>query len=153
MDEQKFSGTTIGREYLVPVSIPDQNGQPRFALPGTNTQPLPYVAYAHDSLFGKAVDHLILNKTHTCFLQRRFENAHSHTLKSIAREGLGLAWLPESAILPDLEKGSLCRAGDKHWDIGFDVKLFYRHTAKSSSELAIMETSLAMAAENALLEH
>lgn len=147
LDEQKFSGTTIGREYLVPVSIPDQNGQPRFALPGASTQPLPYVAYAHDSLFGKAVDQLILGKNHTCFLQRRFENVYSHTLKSMACEGLGLAWLPESAILPDLEKGSLCRAGDKRWDIGFDVRLFYRHAATSATELAIMETSLQMAAE------
>jgi len=105
------------------------------------------VAYAHDSLFGKAVDKLIQNKSHTCFLQRRFENVYSHTLKSMAREGLGLAWLPESAIQADLEKGTLCRAGDRHWDIAFDVKLFYRHTASSATELSIMETSLQMATE------
>ncbi len=148
LDENKLSSTTIGKEHLVPVSIPDQNGQPRYALPGSATQSIPYVAYAHDSLFGKAVDQLILGKTHTCFLQRRFENVYSHTLKSMAREGLGLAWLPESSILPDLEKGSLCRAGDKHWDIEFDVQLFYRNTAVSGTELAILETSLSMAVEN-----
>ena len=148
LDEQKFSGTTIGRENLVPVSIPDQNGKPRFALPGSTTQPLPYVAYAHDSIFGKAVDHLITSKSHTCFLQRRFENAYSHTLKSMVREGLGLAWLPESSIVSDLEEGSLRRAGDEHWNIGFDVKLFHRHAAASSTELAILETSLEMARQN-----
>ncbi|MGB0847415.1 MAG: LysR family transcriptional regulator [Thiolinea sp.] len=148
LDEKKFSGTTIGREYLVPVSIPDQNGKPRFTLPGSATQPLPYVAYAHDSLFGKALDQLIRNYSHTCFLQRRFENVYSHTLKSMAKEGLGLAWLPESAILSDLEKGGLCRAGDRHWDIGFDVRLFYRHTASSATELSIQEISLQMAADH-----
>lgn len=149
IDGTKFSGTTIGREYLVPVSIPDQNGLPKYMMPGSSTQPLPYVAFAHDSLFGKAVDQLIRGKTHTCFLQRRFENVYSHTLKSMAREGLGLAWLPESAILPDLQKGTLVRAGDKHWDIGFDVRLFYRHSATSSTELAIQEISQQMAADNA----
>lgn len=148
IDESKFSGTTIGREYLVPVCIPDQNNQPLYALPGSPTQALPYVAYAHDSLFGKAVDQLILGNSTTCFLQRRFENAYSHTLKSMALQGLGLAWLPESAILHDLQEGSLCRAGDAHWNIGFDVKLFYRHAPTSSTELAILETSLEMAAQN-----
>lgn len=150
IDETKFSGTTIGRESLVPVCIPDQNGQPKYPLPGLATQPLPYVAYAHDSLFGKAVDQLIRGKSHTCFLQRRFENVYSHTLKSMVREGLGLAWLPESAIFPDLEKGSLCRAGgkDKHWDIEFDVQLFCRHIATSKTELIILETSQQMAIAN-----
>lgn len=145
IDEKKFSGTTIGYESLVPVSIPDQNGQPLHALPGSSTQSIPYVAYVHDSIFGKAVDHLILSKTHTCFLQRRIENAYSHTLKSMAREGLGLAWLPESSIQTDLEKGTLCRAGDRDWDIDFEVKLFYRHAASTKTELAILETSLEMA--------
>jgi DNA-binding transcriptional LysR family regulator len=148
IDEQKFSGITIGREYLVPVSIPDQNGKPRYALPGSPTQAIPYVAYAHDSLFGKAVDQLIRGHAHTCFLQRRFENAYSHTLKSMVREGLGLAWLPESAITEDLDNGILCRAGDELWNIGFDVKLFHRHAPTSSTELAILETSLEMADQN-----
>ena len=153
IDEQKFSGIIIGREYLVPVSIPDQNGKPRYALPGSPTQAIPYVAYAHDSLFGKAVDQLIRGHSHTCFLQRRFENAYSHTLKSMVREGLGLAWLPESAIMEDLENGILCRAGDELWNIGFDVKLFHRHAPTSSTELAILETSLKMAEQNSQSEH
>jgi len=149
IDVIKFSGTTIGYESLVPVSIPDQNGKPKHALPGSSTKAVPYVAYAHDSLFGQAVNHLIISKTHTCSLQRRIENAYSHTLKSMAKEGLGLAWLPESAIQEDLEQGTLCRAGDKHWDIDFEVKLFYRHTAATKTELAIQETSLEMARQNA----
>ena len=145
IDQNKFSSIIVGKEALIPVTIPDQNNKPMYTLPGSSTTPLPYVAYVHDSIFGQAVDQLIQDKFHTCFLSRRYENAYSHTLKSMVREGLGLAWLPESTVLPEFERGRLCRAGDKHWDIEFDVRLFHHHVADSSREMAILEASLEMA--------
>lgn len=145
IDQNKFSSTTVGKESLVPVTIPDQNNKPMHTLPGTSTTPLPYVAYVHDSIFGQAVDQMIQDKFHTCFLSRRYENAYSHTLKSMVREGLGLAWLPESTVQQDFDRGLLCRAGDEHWDIEFDVRLFHHHVADSSRKMAILEASLEMA--------
>ena len=135
----------MGRELLIPVTIPDRNKQPLFSLPGSSAEPLPFVAYARDSIFGRAVDRLILDKSHQCFLSRRYENPYSHTLKSLVQEKLGLAWLPQASITSDLEAGRLCRAGDEHWDIEFDIRLYYHHAASSSQELAILETSLEMA--------
>lgn len=145
IDQKRFSSTVVGKEALIPVTIPDQNNKPMHTLPGTSTTPLPYVAYVHDSIFGQAVDQMIQDKSHTCFLSRRYENAYSHTLKSMVREGLGLAWLPESTVLPEFERGRLCRAGDKHWDIEFDVRLFRHQVTDSSREMAILEASLEMA--------
>jgi len=60
-------------------------------------------------------------------------------------EKLGLAWLPRTAIISDLENGSLCRAGGQQWDIEFDIRLYYHHEAASSQELAVLETSRAIA--------
>ncbi|MCP4286865.1 MAG: LysR family transcriptional regulator, partial [Gammaproteobacteria bacterium] len=122
IDEKKFTYTTIGKESLIPVTIPNQNKTPLFSLPGSRRDPLPFVAYAHDSIFGKAVDQLIQDKSHHCFLSRRYENPYSHTLKSLVKEKLGFAWLPKTSIVSDLEQGSLCRAGDEHWDIEFDIR-------------------------------
>ncbi|MEH6579660.1 MAG: LysR family transcriptional regulator [Amphritea sp.] len=148
IDENKFSYTTVGKDTLIPVTVPRKHTQePTFALPGSPESPIPFVAYTHDSLFGKTVDQLILDKEHNCYLSRRYENAFSHMLKSMVVERLGFAWLPKSSILSDLREGKLCRAGDERWDIEFDIRLYYHHAACSVREQAIMETSLEMATE------
>ncbi len=143
--ENKFSSINIGKDSLIPVTIPDQNNKPMHSLPGNAMKPLPYVAYEHESIFGQAVDQLVQDISHSCFLSRRYENTYSHTLKSMVREGLGVAWLPESIVKLDFESGRLCRAGDEHWDIAFDIKLFHHHANESSSKTPILEASLEMA--------
>ena len=59
IDEKRFEFMTIGKEFLVPVTLPDANHKPMYSLPGTREKPLPFIAYARESVFGKAVDHLI----------------------------------------------------------------------------------------------
>ena len=147
LDTNKFKYTTVGKERLIPVTVPKSDNSPLFSLPGTIEDPLPFAAYAHDSLFGKVVDQLIQGKSHQCFLSRRYENAYSHMLKSMVKESLGLAWLPESTITVDLAQGTLCRAGGEHWDMEFDIRLYYHHAAVSSTELAVLKTSMEMAEE------
>jgi DNA-binding transcriptional LysR family regulator len=147
IDKNKFTYTTVGKELLIPVTVPGPDKTPLFSLPGSAEEPLPFVAYAHDSLFGKVVGQLMQKKAHQCFLSRRYENAYSHMLKSMVRESLGLAWLPKSSITNELEQGLLCRAGDEQWDIELDIRLYYHHAAVSSTETAVLETSLEMAKE------
>ena len=147
LDTNKFKYTTVGKEQLIPVTVPKPDKTPLFSLPGSIEDPLPFVAYAHDSLFGKVVNQLIRGKSHQCFLSRRYENAYSHMLKSMVKESLGLAWLPKSTITRDLEQGTLCRAGAEHWDMEFDIRLYYHHDAISSTELAVLEASIKMSEE------
>jgi len=144
IDESRFTHTTVGKDSLIPVTLPGADGSPLFSFPGSPEKPLPFVAYVHDSVFGKAVDQMNQSKSHRCYLSRRYENAYSHTLKSLVMEKLGLAWLPESSITADLKAGRLCRAGDERWDIEFDIRLYYHHAASSSREQAIMDISQEM---------
>ena len=146
IDGSRFTYTTIGKDSLIPVTVPAEDGSPLFSLPGSPDKPLPFVAYVHDSVFGKAVDRMTQGKSHQCYLARRYENAYSHSLKSLVTEKLGLAWLPESSITADLADGRLCRAGDEHWNIEFDIRLYYHHVPSSAREHIILETSLEMAA-------
>ena len=145
IDENKFTYTTVGKDWLIPVTVPDMDGNPLFHFPGSPEKPLPFIAYVHDSVFGKAIDQVIQNKSHQCYLSRRYENPYSHTLKSLVMEKLGIAWLPKSAITTDLDDGLLCRAGDESWDIEFDIRLYFHHAASSAREQAILDTSLEMA--------
>jgi len=145
IDENRFSYTTVGKDWLIPVTVPDADGNPLFRLPGSPEAPLPFVAYVHDSVFGKAIDQVIQNKSHRCYLSRRYENPYSHTLKSLVGEKLGLAWLPKSSITADLNEGRLCRAGNEDWDVEFDIRLYYHHEAASRREETILEASREMA--------
>ncbi|MCP4332407.1 MAG: LysR family transcriptional regulator [Gammaproteobacteria bacterium] len=145
IDENKFTYTTVGKDWLIPITVPDVAGNPVFHFPGSPEKPLPFVAYVHDSVFGKAIDQVIQNKSHQCYLSRRYENPYSHTLKSLVMEKLGIAWLPKSSITADLDDGLLCRAGDESWDIEFDIRLYYQHAASSAREQTILDTSLEMA--------
>ena len=145
INKSRFTHTTVGKDSLIPVTVPGADGSPLFSFPGSPEKPLPFVAYVHDSVFGKAVDQMIQSKAHRCYLSRRYENAYSHTLKSLVMEKLGLAWLPKSSITSDLNTGLLCRAGDERWDIEFDIRLYYHHAASSSREQAIMDISQEMA--------
>jgi DNA-binding transcriptional LysR family regulator len=145
IDESRFTYTTIGKDSLIPVTAPGEDGSPLFRFPGSPDKPLPFVAYVHESVFGKAVDQMIQGKSHRCYLSRRYENAYSHTLKSLVMEKLGLAWLPKSSITADLNAGLLCRAGDDCWDIEFDIRLYYHHAASSRREQAIRDISEEMA--------
>jgi DNA-binding transcriptional LysR family regulator len=145
IDESRFPYTTVGKDSLIPVTVPGADGSPLFSFPGSADKPLPFVAYVHDSVFGKAVDQMIQGQSNHCYLSRRYENAYSHTLKSLVMEKLGLAWLPKSSITADLNAGLLCRAGDECWDIEFDIRLYYHHAAASNREQTILEASLEMA--------
>jgi DNA-binding transcriptional LysR family regulator len=147
LETGKFPSTIIGKEFIVPVSIPDKTGKPKFCLPGTANKAVPYAAYTFDSLFGRAVDRLIQSKARNCYLQKKYESVYSHNLKSIVKEGMGLAWLPESAIQDDLEANSLCRAGSRKWNIEFQVRLFTHDTETSGIEQSIIEISQQMAKE------
>jgi len=118
ISQNRFSSITIGKDSLVPVTIPDQNNKPLYQF-----------------------------ISHNCYLSRRYENTYSHTLKTMVREGLGLAWIPNSIVQTDFKNKVLCRAGDKHWDINFDIKLFHHHDVNSSRETAILKTSIKMSEE------
>jgi DNA-binding transcriptional LysR family regulator len=52
-------------------------------------------------------------------------------LAAMAREGKGVAWLPESLIEDDLASGRLVPAGGDLWSVPMDIRL-YRPRARQS---------------------
>ena len=46
------------------------------------------------------------------------------TLMTMARDGDGVAWLPETLARDDLERGRLVRAGPQPFDIPIEIRLF-----------------------------
>ena len=53
-----------------------------------------------------------------------YENSMVGALRIRARDGDGVAWLPRSLVMPDLEAGYLALAGRYNWSIKLDVRIY-----------------------------
>ena len=119
-----FVSTMVGRDRLLPVSLPDTAGSPIDRLPGTREEPVHYLAYAETSAIGRAVENMLAHASTPMFLHRVFVSHLAAVLKSMSREGRGLAWLPESNIESELSSGALVVAGGEEWSVPVEIRLF-----------------------------
>lgn len=124
LPEDRFVSAKVGEDRLLPVSAPDSRGQPSQLLPGSAKSPLAYLAYARTSAIGQAVDFMLAHRAVKPHLNRVFESHLAGVLMTMSREGRGLAWLPQSQILGELEAGALLLSGDESWCVPVDIQLF-----------------------------
>lgn len=136
LDPATFTSCEVGRDELVPVSVPDGQGRPRFQLDAAPRGParkarVPMLAYSAESGLGR-----VLRSLHGAALEaigsEAVFTAHLATvLRSLALEGRGLAFLPASLVQEDLSAARLVPAGSARWPIALSVRL-YRHRAAQS---------------------
>lgn len=124
LPEDRFTSIAVGEDRLMPVSAPDAEGRPIHRLPGSKEQRVDYLAYVGSAASGRAVDFLLKNHDRAPVLQRVFDSHLAGVLKSMAMQGRGVAWLPESEILPELETGALVLAGEESYIIPSEIRLF-----------------------------
>ncbi len=126
LNPSDFEQLIVGRDRLLPVTAPhpEHPDRPRYELPGSRRQPLPYLSYGSDAFLGRCTDLLISRTRQRCWLNVRCENAMSAALQSMALAGQGLAFLPETLIRGDLAAGRLRLAGSDHWQIPLTISLY-----------------------------
>jgi LysR family transcriptional regulator, hypochlorite-specific transcription factor HypT len=107
LDVDRYEMVLLGRETLVPCCKPDASGAPLFALPGKQHSPLPYLAYGPGAYLGRIVDQWQKQHSSLLYLDRVYETDMAEGLKAMALEGLGVAFLPASAIARELATGKL----------------------------------------------
>lgn len=138
LDVDRYEMVVLGQETLVPCCKPDANGQPLFALPGKAQSPLPYLAYGGGAYLGRIVEHWHKEHSSALHLDKVYETDMAEGLKAMALEGLGLAFLPESAIKRELSNGKLVPthyAPFSSSDVTMEIRAYRafntsRHTAK-----------------------
>jgi len=119
-----FVSKRVGSDRMIPVSLPDKAGNPIDRLPGSDDDPAHYLAYAETSAVGRAVENMLQHADPKAHLKRVFVSHLAAVLKSMSREGRGLAWLPESNIAEDLASGALVVAGGAEWIVPVEVRIF-----------------------------
>jgi LysR family transcriptional regulator, hypochlorite-specific transcription factor HypT len=132
LDTDHFQRVELDRDVLIPVSAPVARGgyrktragtKPRHALPGSETAPLPYLAYHPGSGIGRIVSAVLAGRQPMAALVPSFA-APVMLLIDMAREGRGVTWAPYSLVEDDLATGRLLRAGAEEWNIAISICLF-----------------------------
>ena len=91
-------------------------------LPGTASEPTPYLGYSQASGLGRiivACGGLAIGATATGLTSHL-----AAALATMARDGHGVAWLPLTLAAEDLERGRLVRAGPERFDIPVEIRLY-----------------------------
>ncbi len=122
-DMKKYSSLHLGVEMLVPVVSPDSKGKPRWWLPSNPHGVIPYLQTQFTPSLLPVKHHLDSRYRNLKFLPV-YQTTIAASLSAMAREGYGVAWVPLSIAINDLDKGLLVRAGDESDDIRLDIKIY-----------------------------
>jgi LysR family transcriptional regulator, hypochlorite-specific transcription factor HypT len=93
IDPQRFPSFRIGAEISYPVSKPDENGKPLFALPVTREHPLPYIGFSPEAPVGWQRQSRMHAKGMEAHLEPLHESTMSEVVREFIREGRGTGWL------------------------------------------------------------
>jgi LysR family transcriptional regulator, hypochlorite-specific transcription factor HypT len=131
-DADRFQSLSVGSDILVPVCAPDADGLPMWPLPAPPERPTRLLAYSQASGLGRilAAQQPVRSETG---LETVFTSHHAATLMTMAREGHGVAWLPQTLIEDDLISGRLLRAGREAADIPVEIRLFRSREARNAA--------------------
>jgi LysR family transcriptional regulator, hypochlorite-specific transcription factor HypT len=143
LDDVQFSFTRVSQDVLLPVTAPLDNigskGQPQHWIDDKPQKPVPVLAYGLDSGLGRIMRALMPSILDEAPFSTVFTAQHAVLLKTMAKEGRGIAWLPESLIKDDLAVGTLVPAGSLRWQIPIDIRLYRPRTVMSTAAEALWQ--------------
>lgn len=122
-DAEIFTSLTLGTESLVPVASPNKDGTPRWWLPDKPQQPIPCLHTLSDHSPWPIKNHMEGRYSDLTF-KSVYDSSTGTTLKEMAIEGFGLAWMPLTLVKDDLTNGRLVRAAEPADDIRVDIKIY-----------------------------
>lgn len=122
-DDSVFVSLNLGEERLVPVISPDENGAPRWWLPDKPAGPIPCLHTLTEHSPSPVRFHMASKYSHLSF-KSVYESTNAPTLKTMAIEGFGLAWVPSAHVAADLASGRLVRAAELADDLFVEINIY-----------------------------
>lgn len=126
LDAGRYEMIAIDSEMLYPYVGCNRNGKPDVVLPGDSNAALPYLSYTGNAYLGRIADLILSHAGESIRFERHLEADTAESLKMLAIEGLGLAFLPESVARQEIEQKRLARAdlGQPEWSARMDICLY-----------------------------
>lgn len=120
MDAEIFPSLHMGTTEMLPVCGVGADGKPLFDLEGEGSVPL--LAYSAGAFLGRSVS-LLLRQRNLRYTTV-YETAMADSLKSMALEGMGIAWVPRLSMRGELERGELAICGSSQWHVPLEIRLY-----------------------------
>jgi LysR family transcriptional regulator, hypochlorite-specific transcription factor HypT len=124
LSPERYEMLTLRQETLAPFSRADSDGQPVWHLPGSASSKLPFLSYAAGAYMARLVEHILKAAPQPPQLNLVYETDMAESLKAMALEGHGLAFLPASSVKKDVRAKRLAPAGEPAlWETMMDVRI------------------------------
>lgn len=146
LDTQRYPSLTLAHDVLTPVSRPGTDGRPLHALRLGAATAVPWLTYSAEAQLGRMAALAIDAAEPPLAVHPVCESALVEALRSMALEGLGVAWLPGSLIVDDMNHKRLLRAGPVSLDVPLRVQVFAERTLLSSRLQGLWEAARRLAA-------
>lgn len=124
LDAEAYSSAGVGHDVLVPVSRPDAHGQPVHCLDGAGDSVLPVLHYTEESGLGRIARAVVAPRLDQRATSSVFTAHLASVIRTVALDGLGIAWLPKSLVQDDLNLGKLVLAGPGDWHVPLEIRLY-----------------------------
>lgn len=146
LDPARFEGLTLAREHVRPYIPRHRTGEPGWRLPGSAKSPIPFLRYGPGAYLRRMVDTILERAAEPAHLALQYESDMAESLKGMLLAGHGLAFLPDSAVGRELERGEVVCAGGPEWALEMEVRI-YRDRANRRPEVTRLWAHLTQAAK------
>jgi DNA-binding transcriptional LysR family regulator len=124
LSPDRYEMLTLGQDTLAPFARADSEGRPVWRLPGSASAKLPFLSYGSGAYMARLVEHILKTAPQAPQLNPVYETDMAESLKAMALEGHGLAFLPASSVKKDVRARRLAPAGEPGaWELTMDVRL------------------------------
>lgn len=123
LDTADYHHEKVGSDALIPVSAPASKGKPQHTL-GPSVGSVPLLTYSAESGLGRILRGVLGKQIGSLPVTTVFTAHLATVLKTMALDGRGVAWLPQSLIAGELASGQLLPAGPDAWRIALDIRLY-----------------------------
>ncbi len=128
----RYEMLTLGQETLAPFARADGDGRPVWRLPGSASAKVPFLSYASGAYMARLVEHIVKAAPQPAHLSVVYETDMAESLKAMALEGHGLAFLPASSVRKEVRARRLAPAGEPGcWELTMDVRIVRERPASA----------------------
>lgn len=139
---QDYPSVQVGADVLMPVCVPGRAGRPRWNLGAARrATPVPVLAYSAESGLGRLLRTLCAEALDRAGGKPVFTAHLATVLKSMALDGRGIAWLPQSLIEDELAAGRLVQAGAAQLHIPLEIRLYRRAAPDTAAAEAFWQAA------------
>ncbi|RZL93031.1 MAG: LysR family transcriptional regulator, partial [Variovorax sp.] len=125
LDGEAYLSAAIGTDRLVPVSKATASGGALHCIGKKALKNgVPVLAYTEESGLGRVVRAVLGQRLEAMSAHAVFTAHLASVLRSMALDGRGIAWLPQSLVVDDLDAGRLVAAADADLCVDLEIRLY-----------------------------